>query len=86
MSTVTWETWRNERWAKQKPQTAGAAPSKKCRKQAKKTQNNNAEEMRLASKLYRKLKQEPDFKNLPWQSVWDFAVAEVRKYLKGRQK
>lgn len=83
MSTVTWETWRNERWAKQKPQTT---PPKKRRKQAKKTQNNNAEEMRLASKLYRKLKQEPDFKNLPWQSVWDFAVAEVRKYLKGRQK
>ena len=48
MSTVTWETWRNERWAKQKPQTT---PSKKRRKQAKKTQNNNAEEMRLASKL-----------------------------------
>lgn len=54
----------------------------KYNKVNKQAGDKNQVEMKLASKLYQKLKKEPDFKHLPWKELWDMAVSEVKRSMK----
>lgn len=59
-----------------------SAAKKKKIKYKKTTPSKNEAEMKLASRLYKKLKKEPDFKYLPWKELWDMAIAEVKRNAK----